>query len=129
MIKLKIIVFTILLITTSICFAKDFTDPSKSIMVDKSSPTFTIKLQSNPSTGFSWFLVKYDSNLITPISHKYIAPDTKLVGAPGYEEWVFKADPRALVVPQITKIQLAYTRPWNLEGYRTTTFKVVTHDS
>jgi len=98
-------------------------------MIDKSSPTFTIKLKSNPSTGFSWFLTKYDHNLIKAVSHKYYAPDTKLVGAPGYEEWIFKAKPKALTVPQITKIQLAYTRPWNLEAYRTVTFKVVTHDS
>ena len=129
MTKFKIILFTILLIPISICLAQDYSDPSKSIMLDKSSPTFTIKLKSNPSTGFSWFLVKYDNNLIKPISHKYYAPDTKLVGAPGYEEWVFKSKPEALIVPHITKIQLAYTRPWNLEGYRTITFKVVTHDS
>jgi inhibitor of cysteine peptidase len=108
--------------------ADNFTDPAKPIMVGKTSSTFTIKLKSNPTTGFSWFLVGYDSNVIKPVSHKYYAPNTKLVGASGYEKWIFKVKPAGFVVPQITKIQLAYTRPWNLENYRPTTFKVVIHD-
>ena len=127
--KLKIILCSILLLLWSIAMADDFNDPAKPIMVGKTAPTFTIKLRSNPTTGFSWFLVGYDSNLIQPISHKYYAPDTKLVGAGGYEKWVFKVKPEAFNVPQVTNIQFAYTRPWNLENYKPTIFKVVIHDS
>lgn len=108
---------------------QNFNDPAKPIMVGKTESVFTINLKSNPTTGFSWFLVGYDRNLIQPVGHKYYAPDVKLIGAGGYEKWSFKVKPAGFIVPQVTNIHLAYTRPWSLEDYKPVTFKVVTHDS
>lgn len=131
--KLKISLLTILFLFSMITFGANnkvvFTSPDKSIMVNKSSTTFTITLESNPTTGYGWFLVKYNSNLIVPVSQKYYPSNTKLIGAGGYEKWIFKAKPMAFMVPQVTFIQLAYTRPWNLENYKPITFKVVTNAS
>jgi len=121
------IAITILLLICSIARADNFTDPTKPIMVGKASSLFTIKLKANPTTGFNWFLVSYDRNLIKPISRNYYAPNTKLVGAPGYEKWIFRVKPVGFIVPQITNIKLVYTRSWNLENYKPTIFKVVIH--
>ncbi len=134
MTKLKISLLAILFILCSITAfgAKNqitFNSSDKPIMVNKSSATFSVILESNPTTGYSWFLVKYDSNLIVPVSQKYYPLNTKLIGAGGYEKWVFRVKPAGLVVPQIIFVQLAYTRPWNLENYKPVTFKVVTYGS
>jgi inhibitor of cysteine peptidase len=133
MVKLKISLFAVLFMISTIAFGADpkivFTSPDKPIMVDKSSATFSIILESNPTTGYSWFLVKYDSNLIVPVSRKYYPSNTKLIGAGGYEKWTFRIKPMGFVVPQVIFIQLAYVRPWNLENYKPITFKVVTYGS
>ncbi len=132
--KLKISLLAVLFMLCSITvFGANnkvvFNSPDKPIMVSKSSATFSIVLESNPTTGYSWFLVKYDSNLIVPVSRKYYPLNTKLIGAGGYEKWVFRVKPTGFVVPQVIFIQLAYTRPWNLENYKPVTFKVVTYGS
>lgn len=90
-----------------------YTDDHHGIIVTADKPQFTIKLQSNPTTGYSWFLRKYDANLITPLSHAFHAPARQLVGAPGFEVWKFRAKPAAFIVPQRTALYFVYTRPWS----------------
>ena len=89
-----------------------FTDSTKAIQVVRSSPVITLKLKSNPSTGFSWFLVGYDHGLLVPISRVFVPPTKEMPGAPGYEIWRFGVSPHAFVVPQMTYITLRYLRPW-----------------
>lgn len=89
-----------------------FTDPNKAIEVTKAAPRIILKLRSNPTTGYSWFLVGYDPARIKPVQCKYVAPNTKLTGAPGYDVWTFKVNSQAFVVPQVTHITLQYFRPW-----------------
>ncbi len=102
-------------------------DSAKSIIVKKSNPVFEIVLQSNPTTGYSWLLKNYDSNLIIPVAHKFFSPENKkLAGAPGYEKWVFQVKPTGFVVPQLTSISLIYMRPWEEQGAQVFNFKVVT---
>lgn len=104
--------------------------PQKSILVKKSSPVFEIFLQSNPTTGYSWLLKSYDSNLIVPVTHKFYPPeDKRLVGAPGYEKWVFQVKPVGFIVPQLTSINLIYIRPWEEQGAQVINFKVVTNNA
>ncbi len=90
----------------------DFTDPNKAISVSSSSPEVTLKIKSNPTTGYSWFLMDYDHDVLKPISREYVAPEKNLVGASGYEVWHFKVNASAFVVPQMTHITLQYARPW-----------------
>jgi inhibitor of cysteine peptidase len=104
-----------------------YTQDKPVAMVTSAQPEFVIKLKSNPTTGYTWFLRGYNSELLQPVAHMVQAPDSKLVGAPGFELWTFKAKPAAFVVPQQTTIRLVYSRPW--EASETATqlmFKVTT---
>jgi inhibitor of cysteine peptidase len=89
-----------------------YTEDKLNIMVAPGQPEFTIKLKSNPSTGYSWFLREYDNTLITPVKHAFQQPTKGLIGAPGYETWVFRVKQAAFIVPQQTTIRMIYARPW-----------------
>jgi inhibitor of cysteine peptidase len=103
-----------------------YTEDKSAIIATAKKPEFIIKLNSNPTTGYGWFLRSYDSNLVMPVKHVYVAPDKKLVGAPGYELWTFRIKPAALVVPQQTMITLVYARPWETESQEGAMQKVFT---
>jgi inhibitor of cysteine peptidase len=72
--------------------------------------TLTVRLGSNPSTGYSWG----EMPSITPddaaklISYTYVAPSSsELVGAGGTDIWVFNfADPTTAT------IKVSYGQPW-----------------
>ena len=101
-----------------------FSDP---IVVVKAKPEFTIILQANPTTGYSWSLKNYDAHVLVPVERKVVPPvNKKLMGAPGYEEWTFKVKSDGFVVPQTTTIVLIYSRPWEETGAQASSFKVVT---
>lgn len=104
-----------------------FTDPNKPIELSAKAPEFQLVLQSNMTTGFSWFLTKNNDALIQPISHRYVASSSKLVGAPGVELWTFKATTKAVNVPRIMSINLEYTRPWSLSSGHSEVFHIVVH--
>src|SRR3989338_9718447 len=84
----------------------------KTVMVSEQSPVFTLKMPSNPSTGYSWFLVKYDHQLLTPLGRHYFPPKESKPGASGEEEWQFRVKSRTFSVPRVTHIILKYVRPW-----------------
>lgn len=107
-----------------------FSDPLKTIVVKKSQPVFEIILQSNPTTGYSWALKGYDSNLMVPVKNKfYPSENKKLVGVPGYEKWTFRVKSEGFIVPQLTNITLVYLRPWDEQGAKAVNFKVVTNNA
>lgn len=94
-----------------------YTEDKLSVVVTKNNPEFTIKLKSNPSTGYSWFLRDYNMDLIQPIKHSVEkSTDKKLMGASGYEVWTFQTKPAAFVVPHQTLIRFYYSRPWETIG-------------
>ena len=44
------------------------------------------------TTGYSWRLAEpLDKNLVQLVGSKYIKPEKAMPGAPGKEEWTFKA--------------------------------------
>lgn len=106
--------------------ALQLTDASKSIVASKRHYTITINVKSNATTGYSWFLEKTNDQFVQAVNHQYIAPSTKLVGAPGVEQWTFLIKTSAMTVPRILPITLRYARPWELSGGRDETFYVVT---
>ncbi|MES2217864.1 MAG: protease inhibitor I42 family protein [Pseudomonadota bacterium] len=131
---LKLILSAGILMSATV-FAKAIAVPEPTVytqdkpvaMVTNEQPEFIIKLRSNPTTGYSWFLRGYNSEIIQPIKHLYQASDTKMTGAPGFELWTFKVKPSGFVVPQQTMIRFVYARPW--ESAETATqlmFKVTT---
>lgn len=79
----------------------------------------TIYLQSNATTGYSWFLSSnYPKRWLQPISRRFIAPRGKLMGAPGTEVWRFRVLPAAFVVPRIANIVFSYARSWEASDMR-----------
>jgi len=96
--------------------AEDF---SKEIQISrqvevKTGDTFTIALDSNATTGFSWTEQAKiaDGNILKQTGHEYIAPrandDTKPVaGMSGIEEWWFTAGRTGT-----TTATMSYSRPW-----------------
>lgn len=74
-------------------------DNGKIITVN-SGDIFTIKLNENPTTGYSWNLTL--GNGLQLVSDQYIAKKVPagIVGSGGYHEWVIKAVSRALLRSQ-----------------------------
>ena len=105
---------------------RTFKDPGKPIILKPDEHHFVIVLKSNPSTGFSWFLKKYNNDLIEPVGHQYLKPANDRMGAGGIEKWRFKVKSDAFEVPHIMKIKFIYTRPWDLKQETSETFTVIT---
>ena len=99
---------------TAACAAPlTFEYPGKAIVLPQDTEQFEVVLNSNPSTGYSWFLMNYDSLLLKPIEEKYIAnTDKKRIGAPGKDVWTFMVLPGAYIVPRATTLAFEYVRPW-----------------
>ncbi len=89
--------------------------PQKPVVtVTTVQPFFIVKLPSNPTTGFSWFLQQYNNMTIEPIRHVFLpATNKKLVGAAGMEAWYFRA--KTSVVPQQFFVELVYARPFEFK--------------
>lgn len=85
--------------------SKDTISPS---FVVKENETFKIKLLSNPSTGYAWYIAKKEgNNSIDSVGHSY---EISAVGIPsfgGKEIFEFKA-----ISKGIAKVTLYYMRPW-----------------
>ena len=109
-----------------------FTDSTKAIIVQKPNQEFDIVLKSNPTTGYSWELKKYDHKILAKVANKFYPPvhtNPPLVGAPGYEKWKFKViDKNFFTSIHETSITMIYRRPWEKENQAAETieFKVVT---
>ncbi len=53
--------------------------------------TLVVRLSSNPSTGYSWSVAQNDASLLRPLGNRYVRSLGKLMGAPGYQVFRFKA--------------------------------------
>jgi len=81
----------------------------------KAAGEFSIKIESNPTTGYSWALQplkEEEKNLVKFKEQKVEEPGEKpgeqrLLGAPTYEIFTFEA-----LAPGEAVIQLHYRRPW-----------------
>jgi inhibitor of cysteine peptidase len=96
--------------------AEDFTKETNiSRQVEaKTGDVFTVALDSNATTGFSWTAQAKiaDGNILKQTEHEYVAPrvndDTKpVVGMTGIEEWWFTAGQTGK-----TTATMSYGRPW-----------------
>jgi inhibitor of cysteine peptidase len=83
--------------------------------VDKVSVTsgedFTIKLESNPTTGYKW-QPTYDDTYVKLISNDFMQA-TKLMGAGGLERFIFRA-----VKSGNTEIEMLYKRAWEKKAIK-----------
>lgn len=88
----------------------------------KINDNLEIKLESNPTTGYSWFLSdKVDSTIVSVTDPVFIESkkDKELVGAGGYEIFTIKG-----VSKGKTSIILNYQRPWEEEVEPIETFEI-----
>lgn len=125
----KIILFSFLLFLffgSTVFAEQNKKNSNRPILATSKTPIIEIKLPANPSTGFSWFLWKYDEQLLTPLSQKYYPPKNSKPGAGGYDLWRFRVLSRALVLPKITYVKFVYMRPWTMEGATKKKIAVIT---
>ena len=78
-------------------------------IMTSANKNFTIALDSNPSTGYSWRVKTIDNSLTNLVNDTYLAPSSKLLGAPGKEIITFQA-----LKQGHTTIVLQYIRPSDL---------------
>jgi len=69
----------------------------------------TVTLCSNPTTGFEWSSEAQisDQAVLQQTDHKFVAPESDLVGAPGEEVWTFKT-----LQQGASNVSMEYGRPW-----------------
>lgn len=105
--------------------AQPYSTTQNAIVVYRNAPEFSIKLKSNPSTGYQWYLMDYPHHSIDPMSHQFYPSQSKRVGEPGYEIWVFKVLPGAFNVPEMIKLSLIYARPFEISRGSAKTFSII----
>ena len=71
--------------------------------------TFTVSLESNPTTGYSW-QPEFDSEYLELVGSEFKS-DSALMGASGIETFEFKA-----LKQGETEITMIYKRPWENES-------------
>jgi inhibitor of cysteine peptidase len=71
--------------------------------------TLIVTLYSNMTTGFSWDENAQiaDTSILQQMEHQYISPESNSIGAPGLQQWTFKA-----LKAGMTTVHLEYSRPW-----------------
>lgn len=79
-------------------------DNGKTITVN-SGDTFKVRLDENPTTGYSWNMTV--DNGLQIVSDRYVPNSTQLLGSGGYHEWTIKA-----VSNGTYKVSGIYKRPW-----------------
>jgi predicted secreted protein len=80
----------------------------------KAGDVFTVALDSNATTGFSWTEQAKiaDGNILKQTAHEYVAPradnaNSPVAGMSGIEEWWFTAGRIG-----VTTATMSYSRPW-----------------
>jgi len=107
LLSLAIICSVLILSNYTIAQDNNATTPDSTIIVINGD-SFSIVLESNKTTGYSWQLgSNSDSNIVHLLSTDYNAPSTDMQGQGGKEVWTFKAES-----PGTATIILQYLKPW-----------------
>ncbi len=116
------IVFTMVLLLAA-CKVAPFTEADNGLTIEISiDETFTVTLQSNPTTGYGWTVAAVDSAILQQEGDKvYVQGNTdpNLVGAGGTETFTFTG----LEAGQTT-LQMVYSRSWETDVPPIQTFEV-----
>jgi inhibitor of cysteine peptidase len=82
--------------------------------------TLTIKLEANPTTGYSWEFVEPEKAILEQVGESEYEPESDLLGAPSTQTLRFEA-----VQPGQTELKLVYRRPWETDVEPLETFTVL----
>jgi inhibitor of cysteine peptidase len=88
----------------------------------KVGDTFTIPLEANHTTGYSWRLAQpLDPAILKQLSEKYDEDNSGRMGAGGVETWTFQA-----MAKGVTTLVFEYARPFdkNVPPAKTSKFKI-----
>lgn len=86
--------------------------PTTEQIVASVNVPFSITLESNPTTGYSWELAsRLDANVLELLHHSYQRGGSAGMGAGGSELWTFEP-----LCTGFTTIVLRYRRPWEPES-------------
>jgi inhibitor of cysteine peptidase len=92
---------------TNAILALNAADSGKQITV-VAGDSFTVTLDSNPSTGFAWSISEItDESVIDDVSNDFKGADTGMMGAGGQEVWTFEA-----LDEGTSTIEMQYSRSW-----------------
>ena len=119
------------MVSAVLCSCSGLTGPRHYDLTDKDSgrtlhldrgDTFTVLLQSNPTTGYLWKfdLPPYDESVMILRGDKYIQPEEELCGAPGKRSLTFVAEGSGR-----TGLKLIYVRPWEKDRQPVRQFNVM----
>ncbi len=74
----------------------------------KAGSMFTIRLPSNPTTGYQWRLGTLSDDAPARLrEYRFDPPAVARIGAGGHENWIFEA-----ARPGVMEVPLTYLRPW-----------------
>ncbi|WOO41084.1 protease inhibitor I42 family protein [Rubellicoccus peritrichatus] len=85
-------------------------DNKGSVAIEQNS-NLVIKLPGNPTTGYSWAVTNYDSDVLELGRHEYYAGATGRVGSGGTFVFYFNA-----IGSGETTVKLKYSRPWEKDS-------------
>lgn len=88
-----------------------FSSVPLSLTVLPTESSFTVKLPANPTTGYQWRVISFDSTLLVLASSHYVAAQTQRMGAGGQMQFKFLVNP-GVKRPAMTPLQFRYARPW-----------------
>ena len=122
----RFILVSILTLLPLLGYCREFRDVSKPIALKRGETEFTIVLESNPSTGYAWYLLPYAKEYIESVSYRYEREKDQLPGGPGEAYWTFKLTPEAVKVPMLLSLSLTYLRHWQPEDAKVAEIGVMT---
>lgn len=98
---------------------------AKDIVVQPGARKFTVVMQVNRSTGYSWYLQGYDAHLIQPVGVSYNKLAANSLGAPKSMVWEFKINDVIVNIPQVSHIDFALLRPWEAKPIEQVHYKLI----
>jgi len=93
-------------------------DDGRDVTLQKGQ-TLTIKLEGNPTTGYSWEVVESNDAILQQVGEAEFEPESDLLGAPGTQTLRFEA----METGQM-ELKLVYRRSWETDVEPLETFTV-----
>ena len=79
----------------------------------------TVRLCSNPTTGFQWSYEMSGDTVLKEEDHDFEEPDSDVVGASGTDVWTFEGTAKGT-----TEVLMEYSKPWEGGTKKEWTYKM-----